>query len=552
MRRSLFGLIIFIALLYSKASVCEEPSNVYFIQFKDRAGSTYNIEHPLVFLSAKAVERREKNGIAIVENDKPLNSIYVQQVALYTDSIIHRLKWFNGVTAIISTNAQVNALRTLPFVKDVQQLNITPIAAKDAWKKLETEYTEIENQPASEYGAGENQVTMISADSLHNKGFKGNGVIIAVFDNGFNHVNSIDAFQHLLADKKILYTYDYVKRQKDVYNVGDHGTAVLSTMAAVRPYKMIGTAPEANFLLFATENNQDENILEEYNWAEAAEKADSIGADVFTTSLGYTEFSPSFGNHIYEDLTGNKTVITQAANIAFSKGIIVLNSAGNEGEKPWHYISAPADGKDVIAVGAVDKDGAIAKFSSRGPNASQQIKPDLDAQGAGVSVIDLNGNLFNSNGTSFSCPILAGGVACLVQAFKDSSATKIKEVLMQSAHMFKRPDNDYGYGIPNLYNAFLLLKEDNSSLIANTTESIIYPNPFTSTPTLLLKQEGTGITNVSIYNYLGQKVWGNEYNMRYNAIEIISLDGTESLQAGNYIVYIRQGDKKKVIRIFRR
>ncbi len=548
-----FLLLALVSLLYSTDSICAEPSNVYFIQFKDRAGSTYSTERPLVFLSAKAVERRKKCGIAITENDKPINAIYIQQVALYTDSIIHRLKWFNGVTATVSSNAQVNALKALPFVKDVQQLDITPVAAKDAWKKLETEYTAItESEPISEYGAGENQTTMLSVDSLHSKGYKGQGIIIAVFDNGFNHVDTVGAFRHLFTDNRLLYTYDYVKRVKDVFNVGDHGTGVLSAMAALRPYDLIGTAPEASYMLFATENNADENILEEYNWAEAAEKADSLGADVFTTSLGYTQFSPAFGDHVYEDMTGNKTVITQAANIAFSKGIVVLNSAGNEGEKPWYHISAPADGKDVIAVGAVDKNMVMAKFSSRGPNASQQIKPDLDAQGADVSLINLYGELVKSNGTSFSCPILAGGVACLIQAYKDSSAAKIKTVLMQSAHKYNNPDNNFGYGIPNLYKAFLLLQEHNNEKLASATESVIYPNPFTSTPTLLLKPEGYGPINVSIYNYLGQKVWGNDYNMRFNSIEIISMNGTETLQSGNYIVHIKQGDKKKIIRIFRR
>lgn len=515
---------------------------VYCVQFNSKSSNLFLPESS--FLSAQAIERRQKQNIAITENDYPVYEPYKQAVAAIADSVIHTLKWFNAITIVLNDSSKLPQIRNLSFVKQVQKLDITPKAAKKGDDKLSFKLENATKTNASSvYGSAHNQTSMLHLERLHNEGFMGQNFLIAVFDNGFKNVDTMAAFKHLFHNNQLVFAYNYVERKDDVFDEGIHGTSVLSCIAANEPGKFVGTAPMANIALFKTEDNLSETILEEFHWAEAAEKADSLGADIFSTSLGYSKFNDDFANHTYFDMDGNKTVITQASNIAFSKGILVLTSAGNEGANPWKFITAPADGKDVLAVGAVNANKVLASFSSRGPSASGAIKPDVCAQGAEVAILDALGNPSLSGGTSFSCPIIAGAAACLWQISPNLSAIQIKKAILESAHLFDNPNNDYGYGIPNFYKAMLQMGKY-KQLIDNSGKSVVFPNPSNNTFSLLLKTNIQTEANVSVADLSGKIVFKSKLPLFENDVQILKFDGSEFWSPGTYFALIEiQGNK---------
>lgn len=538
------GVIVF---CFLSKTASAQVQNFYWVQFDSKSSNLFLPESS--FLSPKAIERRQKQDIEISENDYPVYAPYKQAVAQIADSVVHTLKWFNAITIILNDNSKLPQIRNLSFVKNIQQLDVIPTALKKESDKLKLELSALEKSNAeNEYGFSFNQTEMLHLDRLHQLGFKGKNILIAVLDNGFMNVDTISAFRHLFSENSVLYTYDYARRINDVYSDGTHGTSVLSCIAAKKEGDFLGTATEADFALFITEDNRSESILEEFNWAEAAEKADSLGADIFSTSLGYNYFDNSFANHDYFDLTGDKAVMTQASNIAFSKGILVITSAGNEGEKPWKFITVPADGKDVLTIGAVKKDGTLANFSSRGPNALGVIKPDVCAQGSEVAVLNTNGKVVGSSGTSFACPITAGAAACLWQALPDFSAAAIKQLIIESAHLFETPNNDYGYGIPNFYKAWLK-NSNKKDLLNSEKQTVIFPNPFDAFCTLFLKSEKDGEAKISVADMSGKILFKTSMQVFSHDVQLVDVRETELLSAGNYFLTIELNGKKMTHRI---
>lgn len=289
---------------------------------------------------------------------------------------------------------------------------------------------------------------MLNATLLHHNGYTGKGILVCLMDDGFNTVNTMSTFAHLYTNQQILSTWNFETNNPNLYNVGGHGTAVLSQIAGKAEGLLRGTGPDANFLLTKTENEK-ENPIEMYQWVAAAEWADSIGADIFSTSLGYTQFDNPKDDYYYADMDGHTTPISKAALYAARKGILVINSAGNEGGGSWHYISAPADADSILTVGAVDAIGNYIGFSSHGPTWDGRIKPDVVTMGHRNIVATANDILINSSGTSFSCPIMSGLAACIWQADTTLSSFQIRDIIKQTASRASHPDNDYGWGIPN-------------------------------------------------------------------------------------------------------
>ena len=271
---------------------------------------------------------------------------------------------------------------------------------------------------------------------------------IAVIDAGFPGVNTLSAFSRIRTNNKILGGYDFVNRNINFYTGDSHGTSVLSTIAGFVADQFVGTAPDASFYLFITEDNTKETPLEESLWVEAAERADSLGVDIINTSLGYYTFDNPKHDYTYADMNGNKTFISRGAEIGFSRGMILVNAAGNEGAVAWKYIIAPADAKSVLAVGAVNASKVIASFSSFGPTADDRVKPDVLAHGQDVFVINAAGNIATSNGTSFASPVMAGVVACFWQKNPTKTNKEIIQIIKESAHLYNNPSPQYGYGIP--------------------------------------------------------------------------------------------------------
>ena len=405
---------------------------------------------------------------------------YLRELEKYGAKVHYPSKWLNG--AVISLNvAHQDKIKGLSFVKNLQIIKRSPdyeeITTKKSTEKLaeksaEKSSKEIPKETQKEilkirenneidtlkrlkfdrtitYGNAINQIKMLETDQMHKQGFTGRGVLIAVFDGGFGEVNEVNSLKHLFTNKKIIATYDVVRGNNDVFEDNPHGREVLSCIAAYEPTKIIGTAPEASFLLVRTEDVATETRLEEYNWLRAAEFADSCGTDIINSSVCYSFFDEADMNYNIKDLNGKTAIISQAAEIATEKGIIVVVAAGNEGNNSWKYIAFPADAPSVLAVGAVNSRGDICSFSSTGAPNSAQIKPDLVAQGQGVIVTHANNATTITQGTSFAAPLVAGFVACVWQAYPHLSAKEIKEMIRKSANQADNPDKQYGWGVPS-------------------------------------------------------------------------------------------------------
>lgn len=454
--------------------------DIVLIKFNDKPSSAAYFANPTTMLSQKALDRRAKYNIELNMQDVPVEASYVTQVEALGIQTIAVSKWFNGVFAWMTTS-QIAQAEALSFVSEVESLVRNPGLTKNT--NPVTDKFQIENQTQTtnlnvvdfNYGVTETQVTQLSLDYLHDLGFTGEGITIAVLDNGFPGVDQVSGFAYIRDRGQIKGGYNFVDGNDDIYSQGTHGTVVLSTIAGYIENQYVGTAIDSDFYLFITENTDGEMPDEEIWWIAAAEEADSLGVDVINTSLGYNEFDDSRYNYVYEDMNGETAFITRGAQIAAEKGMMIVNSAGNSGNDSWRYITAPADGIDVFTIGAVDDNGNPAGFSSYGPTPDGRIKPDVSAHGSWTYVIEPNGNIDNSSGTSFSSPIMAGAMACFIQAFPDVHPSILRQQVRESASRFSNPSNQLGYGIPDFETAYNRLLSIDELNVENAIS--IYPNP---------------------------------------------------------------------------
>ncbi|GAB3813739.1 S8 family serine peptidase [Pontibacter rugosus] len=450
-------LLLYICLILCLPTLAQQPSEVEqqkrLIYFTNKQDSPYSLANPLAFLSPKALQRRVRQNISLTTRDLPVNPAYVAGLKDAGATVWYTSRWFNAAVVQCS-EANLQELLTLPYVKSYRTLNRTTLPVSPQRKALDRK---LETVPAvaisstlvsEDYGLAFHQADMLGADELHAAGFIGEGMTIAVLDTGFPGVDSIPAFSHLFQNEQLKGTFDFVTKQENVFLANAHGTSVLSTMAAYAPGNIIGTAYGANYLLLRTEDAASEHHIEEINWLLAAEYADSAGADVINSSLGYTSFQAPSVSYTYDDLDGNTALVTRAADYAAATGMLVVVSAGNDGDKAWQYIGAPADADSVLTVGAVDSLGVKASFSSFGPTADGQIKPDVVALGLRAYVLNASGGLVQGNGTSFAGPIMAGFSTVLWQSNRTKSNMDIIKLLRQLGSNASRPNNSIGYGIP--------------------------------------------------------------------------------------------------------
>lgn len=434
--------------------------SLYMVSFTDKMETPYSFFKPTDYLSPRAIERRIAQGIAIDVYDLPVVPNYVQQV-LGKGCLLHgQSKWLNAIAIHTTDSIVLKNIENLPFVKEVRPLGLYRTAQEPKIFKAVTKVDSSKHVPAY-YGYGTNQISMLGGTFLHHIGFRGEGVHVAIFDGGFMNTYRMPVFDSLYLQKRILGTHDFVERDRFVYESSQHGTNVLSTMAANKPNFLVGTAPDASYYLFKTEDVKGEFPSEEFNWVVAMEYADSIGVDVVNSSLGYTVFWDDSLSYTYEDLDGKTALASQGANVAVQKGLLIVNSAGNEGDGKWRYIGTPADVDGVFSVAAVDERGKRAYFSSWGPTADGRIKPDIAAQGQNAVIASMvRYEVGLTNGTSFSSPIMAGMVASLRQAYPNIPAQELLRAIKESGHLAAQPDSSLGYGIPNFGTAYLLLMED--------------------------------------------------------------------------------------------
>jgi hypothetical protein len=536
------NLIALFFAMFTITALAQIAPDKYYVQFTDKDGSPYSINNPQEYLSQRAIDRRQAHGIAIDEYDLPVNPQYLEGVTAAGAEILNPTKWLNGVTIHTDDPSVVDAINDLPYV-----LNVRSVVSKGG-ANLTKEFFENEIYTGSapvnslkstesrsfDFGEGLTQISMVNGDAFHEMGYRGQGMLIAVLDAGFFNTDDHPAFDSLWANGQIAGTRDFVKGGEVTYDTHPHGTMVLSCIGANYPGELIGTAPMASFWLLRTEDGASEYIIEEYNWVSGAEFADSAGVDVINSSLGYSEFNDPSQNHTYEDMDGNTTPITNGADLAASRGILVVNSLGNSGNSSWKYLIAPSDGDSVMGVGAVDGSGNIAGFSSYGPSYDGRVKPNLAAMGSGIYAADPYGGGFTySGGTSFSSPIMAGIGAILWQANPDMSNMEIISALEQSSDRFLNPDDRYGHGIPDvmLANNILTVLEERPAWGGNIS---IYPNPASQFVMIDIRTEETNINStIRVSDMTGKRLM-EEVGLTGQVINI----PLEKLSPGVYFISV--------------
>lgn len=527
----------------------------YIVFFTDKNNSPFSLSSPLDFLSQRAIDRRNNQNITLNQSDLPVNPQYLAGVAGTGASVMRASKWFNAAIIETTNPSVLTAINQLPYVMNVQNVS-KPQPNPDRNTKFDNliydvnpsaEVMRVQGTQSLNYGNSFIQTNMLGLVSLHNQGYTGAGKLIAVLDAGFLDVPLMTCFDSIRMNNQIKTTWDFVDNEGDVYDDHNHGSSVLSCMAANVPDTLIGTAPHADYILLRTEDVNSEYIIEEYNWSIGAEFADSAGADMINSSLGYTEFNDPSQNHVYADMNGDSNPVTIAADWAAQKGILVINSAGNEGSSPWNYISAPADADSILAVGAVDFSGAYAGFSGNGPSFDNRVKPDVAAQGQNTWLYSpFSGNQpTQGNGTSFSGPVMCGAVACLWQAWSQKSNMEIIQVVKRSAHQYSAPDTLLGYGIPNLALANSLLNLEDINVPVNTVLHV-FPNPVALDETLQLiyLAQNSSRASLSIYDICGKMVFQQELNTMQGALNKFEL--SINLSKGCYFIEVNDGNSSAI------
>lgn len=437
---------------------------MYRITLTDKHNSPYSLDTPTRWLSSKSVERRQRQGLALDSTDLPITPQYLKAVkSVKGVSIVAQSRWNNTVVARTNDTLTLQELRQLPFVSKAELVWVSPDSIEkelprwnfherhNPWDSLKTE----------RYGHGKEQIEDLNGQMLHDISLRGKGITIAIFDGGFQNVDKIPAF----ANTRIEGFHDFVwhnplSSDDVIFNGADHGTRVLSAMAANSPEVLVGTAPEASYWLLRCEDQTTEQPVEEDYWTMAAEFADSAGVDIINSSLGYNDYNAPHRSLQLSDLDGQSTLISRSASMLADKGIILVNSAGNTGMGPWKKICVPGDARKALTVGALNAHGTNAPFSAVGPSQDGRVKPDVMAMGSPATLISGRGAIVRDMGTSFSTPIVCGLIACLWQGLPDKSAIEIISLVRRTANNFLTPNNIYGYGKPDFWQAYMTGKEE--------------------------------------------------------------------------------------------
>jgi len=507
--------------------------SVYWVYFTDKNDNGFRTDRPEEFLSQRSIERRAWQDLGIDETDLPVTQAYVDELRTMGIQVRHVSRWLNGVAFVNASPAQFDAVMAKEFTDTVPWQPVSD----EVWfppSPAGTRFGEpLDTPPGFVYGFADEQVRLVSTDILHEMGYTGKGVWIGVLDAGFYNVDSLPAFTPMISEGRLLGTRNYVDSRPLFRSSSTHGMYVLSIIGGLWNGYLVGTAPHASYLLLMTEDPGRETRIEEIAWIEAAEYADSLGVDVFNTSLGYSDFDSTAYDYTYRDMDGTSTFISRAASMVASKGIVSCISAGNQGNHKWYFITAPADAFEILAVGAVDSTNRIAAFSSRGPAFDSRIKPDVVAMGSATGVQGSTGGLARGGGTSFSSPVIAGSVASLWQAYPDLPAVELIRMIRGSGDRSRNPDTTYGFGLPNFALAYWQITRVPARFNPGRIE--IYPNPAATMVMIKLPGDGPGNYPLVIYDMSGRPVHREE----------ISLPGElmlpPELSRGMYILEVTTG-----------
>lgn len=535
-------ILVSFVLMASFVGFAQQDAWVYFIDKPDVA--TY-LANPLTMLTQKSLDRRTAQNIALDVKDVPIFPSYITQITNATGiTVMAKSKWLNALH-IRGSVTDIQQLASLTFVNNIQfadkTLNSGALPKNASSQSYQAVNKTLDTQITFAYGNSSNQISMLGGDLLHQQDFTGTGKTIAVLDAGFPGVNTAVPFQRLFTNNLILGGYNYVDQSTNFYTGGSHGTLVLSTMGGYVENSLVGTAPDASYYLFITEDVASENPVEESYWVEAAEEADRLGVDIINTSLGYFGYDNPNYSYSYEDMNGITAFASRGADVAFSRGIICVTSGGNTGSTANAHIAVPAESLHTLAVGAVTASGFYASFSSIGPTFDGRVKPEVAAQGVQAVVSDPTGAIGLANGTSFSGPITAGMVACLWQALPTKTNAEIIQIIKQSASIYANPTPQLGYGIPN-YNTAL-----STALGINAVENgivMLYPNPANDILNFNIQRFSANAI-IEIYSALGQRVLETKVASANGSITV------SPLSSGIYFCRITSGTSTSIIKFIK-
>jgi subtilisin family serine protease len=537
--------LIMILFFLMETGFTQQIPQKYFVAFTNKNGTPYSISDPQAFLTQRAIDRRNAQGIPIIEEDLPVNPTYVNEVAATGVQVYTRCKWFNGITVRATDSSVLNAIRALPFVQSVTRVTSYNSKKSDGpggkfkiekelYRKIQNTTKGLPGAPQSyNYGPSYAQIHLLNGDALHNLGFRGQGKVIAVLDDGFMNVDINPGFDSLRANNQILGTRDFVQLDSNVYRQDSHGEGVLSTMACDDPGNLIGTAPKASYWLIRTEDVNSENIIEEYNWVVGAEMADSVGADIISSSLGYSTFDNGWMDHTCADMNGYTNPSTRGANIAESKGMAISISAGNSGGYST-CVDSPSDAVDALAIGAVDSLGHYASFSSTGTVNGTYVKPNLASMGVDCTVASPDNSYGFASGTSFACPINAGLMACLWQARPTLTPSQLYLAIEKSSSQYAHPDSLLGYGIPDYAQALVFAGAGIMSKIVSKA----YPNPFKDGFTVSFDSNVSGSLDVTLFTITGQAILNTKENIASGGGNTFRINGLADLLPGMYLLRV--------------
>lgn len=537
-------ILLFLLLLVTGRFSVEAQNRKYLVLLKDKVNSPYSISRPEQFLSQRAIQRRNRQGISLQEKDLPVNPAYVAALQQTGAKIWFSSRWANAVL-VETTETTLTTIRNLPFVQGIEtnrSIGNARIGASQLTTGLRNNKLEQVEDP-SLYGNSSEQLMQIGVDKMHAQGYRGEGMLIAILDAGFQNADRVPYLSQVFQENRVVGTYDFVRKETSVYEDDDHGLNVLSIMAGYQEKLLIGPAYKSSYLLLRTEDAFTETPVEEANWLFGAEYADSSGVDIINSSLGYTTFDDPTHDHTYNDLNGQTTLVSRAARWASEAGILVVVSAGNDGNNPWRYVGAPADVATVLSIGAVDRNGIKSPFSSFGPTPDGRIKPDLVAQGTGTTLGLASGSVSAGSGTSFSSPLVAALAAGFWQANPRLTVPQVIESLRQSGSQFTNPNNELGYGIPNFERA--------AAYAAQSYSLLIYPNPFTSADRINVfwnEIPSNQPIQAMVTNSAGQVVWRQNYAP--DQATSFSLQ-TLSLAPGLYFLTLSSDTVKRTVKLMK-
>lgn len=527
----------------------QTPQYAYRIGFKDKQGAP-DLSNLLNLFSQRALDRRSAQGILLDSTDRPVSPVYVNDVFTTISGKLHvTSRWLNQIVILVTDTSNLATVRSKAFVAYAEYVGYFGSGLYKQTSKDDTGKMQKTTGSSAYYGTAYDQTKLVNGDYLHDRGYKGKGKLIAVMDEGFAGVNTGPVFDSLMKSGRLKDQRNFVYNNNDVFTSYNHGTGCLSTIAGNLPGTYVGSAPEADIALYVTEYPFGDMPIEMDNMLAAAERADSIGADVISASVGYNTFSSPFKSLVYADIDGKTTVAAQAANMATKKGILFVITAGNEGGGGWNYVLTPGDADSAITIGGATLNRSAVSSSGNGPNAAGRVKPDVCMLGSNVSVMFTSTTPSYLSGTSYATPQLAGWAACLIQATSTNATPyRIRTAIIKSGHLYTSPGPQMGHGVPDFGMAHNLLnvKDTPEEQLTSVNWLMATPNPTKDVVTVRLLMQQTGNATISLIDASGRLVSKNQYSLNAGK-QSIQLNMPAS--AGMYLLKVNANEKQKTIRL---